>query len=393
MRAKRILPVFVLAAGGLIASPTFAQEKAPNTLPGINAKSPTQFPYLPRARARVARGAGKAARSGPFTGYSGGDMVVTQEKLYSYHRGRIPEFHAVKKGESLWRICRYYYNDPWAWPQLWAYNKSITNPHWIYPGDRIRLLASTPRSSRPRGDFAVTQMSSRRYNAGVISLRQNAFVDPLQLEASGRIIGSKHEHGMLSLMHEIYLKGKGKFRPRRGGVYTIYRVKRKLKGKAGKLGHIVEVLGSVRVKRINKQKVATGEITEALNVIKRGDRVGQLRRTFKQLPVRPARKNLTAEIVDFPYEHRAYAAQNDLVFINRGSNDGVRRGNRFLVIRRGDGNVNLYQDLRKDNKRFPYEPVAEISVLDVRKNASVGLVTKSTKELGRGELLRMRRGY
>ena len=62
------------------------------------------------------------------------------------HAGPVPELHVVRSGDTLWDICWYYFNDPWQWPKVWSYNPQISNPHWIYPGDLVRLL--------PRGVFA-----------------------------------------------------------------------------------------------------------------------------------------------------------------------------------------------------------------------------------------------
>src|SRR5262249_38421501 len=51
-----------------------------------------------------------------------------------------PEFHTVSRGDTLWDITGYYFSNPWRWPRVWGMNPQITNPHWIYPGDRVRLL-------------------------------------------------------------------------------------------------------------------------------------------------------------------------------------------------------------------------------------------------------------
>ncbi len=45
--------------------------------------------------------------------------------------------HVVKKGDTLWGISRAYLNTPFKWPLLWSRNKEITNPHLIYPGDKV----------------------------------------------------------------------------------------------------------------------------------------------------------------------------------------------------------------------------------------------------------------
>ena len=84
-----------------------------------------------------------------------------------------------------------------------------------------------------------------------------------------------------------------------------------------------------------------------------------------------------------------------MVYLDKGRLDGVKLGNRFLVMRQGDGAETLIPEEidEEEMAQFPEETVAEISVLDVRKRASMGLVTRSLREVRNGDRVRMRRGY
>ena len=49
------------------------------------------------------------------------------------------EVYTIKKGDTLWGISSRFLSNPFLWPKLWQRNPYITNPHWIYPGNPIRL--------------------------------------------------------------------------------------------------------------------------------------------------------------------------------------------------------------------------------------------------------------
>ncbi len=318
-----------------------------------------------------------------------------------------PGTHLVRRGDTLWDICDNYFRNPYQWPRIWAFNPQIQNPHWIFPGDQVRLRGAGQIAAV---DTVASGLVDRRRQVppDTIFLRTQGYIDD-DTNNWGEVSGSPEEKMILTDHDDVYLRISSAHDLKVGQELTIYRPLRSIGG-----GKLIEIQGTARVNQWNpKDRIARAIITEAIDAIERGARVGPVTRRFEVVP--PARndKDVTASILTSVQPHGLFG-QNQIVFIDKGDEAGVKPGNRLFVIRKGDAwhasqttgtsakRIALEDDSPaateevpkpRDASRLPEEVLAELRVINVRKQTAMCIVTNSKKEVEAGDKAFARKGF
>lgn len=313
----------------------------------------------------------------------------------------VPPTHTVRRGDTLWAISERYYGNPWEWPRLWSYNPEITNPHWIYPQDQVRLLdAARVASAESPAPTVRSGVAS-----GTLFLREIGYLDADALEQSGEVIGSPTDHMLLSPYDSLYIRFSGERtqRERPQGELTLYRVYEASERNPGEQGTLVRILGTVRIDRYDPdRRIAQATLTEAIEPIERGFRVAAIPRRFEVVPPVSSDRDIETTVVATlrPLELQG---EQQVVFVPVGQDDGVRLGNRFYVTRRSDewrrhlpvSPTEMGQEVPvpAEPEEWPEEVIAEGRVVSLRPRSAGLWITRSVATVEVGDHAEMREGY
>jgi hypothetical protein len=314
----------------------------------------------------------------------------------------IPNVYTVERGDTLWDITGRFYGNPYEWPRVWSYNPEITNPHWIYPLDRLRLRADGSAPTTLAGPTTEVR-APRRAAPGTVWLREQGFLDEEALRDAGVIVGSPEENMMLSTFDDVYVRFDDEAQIQVGREYTIYRPIDEDEREPEESGDLVRIFGAVRLRTYDRERgIGRATITEAIDPIERGFHIAPIPRRFESVPPRENAQELEAEVVASLRPTRIHADQQ-IVFVNVGSEQQVQLGNRFFVVRRGDdwrgslsGGLDYGEQVDSptpDDDVYPPEVIAEGRVVDVREQTATLLITGATREVVVGDLVEMRRGF
>jgi LysM domain. len=320
--------------------------------------------------------------------------------------------HIVVPGDTLWDISAHFKNNPWYWPQIWSYNPQISNPHWIYPGQQIRFLIDgqlPTEITEVKGTIALTPGLDEEevppdlvkiVGHGVFKIkdsksvfvRRQAFLSDKDLDALGTISGSMKSEEMLATLDPVYVKFSNHATATVGEKYAVIRTMEKIEHPVtGDLvGYYMRILGTIQIVGV-EDNTAKATITESIDPIFRGDKIGPLPPEQKKLVTPQPNSVETKGYIVGSEITLTDLGENHTVFIDQGSQQGVVEGNIFDVVRREDGLTGVGETKQEGtwDTSMPLEIMGRIMIVDARSTASTGVVLSSLRELRVGDHVQM----
>jgi hypothetical protein len=312
---------------------------------------------------------------------------------------RISESYAVTQGDTLSDISKRLFGDAKYWPKVWAINNgAITNPHFILPGKAVAFLPGTGTSLPSLGistadntatgdDLGTDDEEPTMNDAGGqvipakksqewknlprqswenVSVRLPPEVDPLgfdrrskisskatnttfdldliaaskKLGGMGLIIAAEDESNTITNQEIVFISSDKDLKV--GDRYAISESPFELKNKESpRVGYSYGILGSVRI--IDRREgLYVGIVENARHPFYRGAMLLPLPpRVRADLEPIPAPNSIEGILhLDRFYSTRT-TAQHKLVFVDRGTDDGVQVGMVFRAYQHFDSNNDL----------------------------------------------------
>jgi len=282
-----------------------------------------------------------------------------------------PDNYTVKRGDTLWSISRLYLRSPWRWPELWGMNmQEIANPHLIYPGQALYLdkdgtharLRAGVRSGNetvrlsPRTraeDYSGAALPTLQPHLIEPFLVQPLVVDDQTVQQAPRVVAARDGRVILGNGDRVFVRGAPGFPlEMEPGVPRNYRV---FRNTVPLKDPVTEAILGWEAQYVGRARLVTGETSFTttdgkdtkveiipaavhLSGVKEEVRVGDRllpapERHFTNYAPHAPGEEIEARVVSV-YGNTAvtYAAQNNVLAINLGSDDGMEAGHVLKLL-------------------------------------------------------------
>ena len=314
--------------------------------------------------------------------------------------------YTVKKGDTLWDICEHYYGDSSLWPKLWEMNSFITNPHLLHPGDVITLFEKpSPKPPEPKPEVKPVKEPEPVMGiglGGLANIDRIGFYSTKKINAWGTIYAGTDKHIILAendIAYVIFKKGR---KVSIGDEFTIGKISQVVYPITGKKsGYVFDISGRLLIEKKAGLSWDDGNISEkensyqariigAYEPIEFNEVVIPRRKIASCILPVPNNKNILANIVTGA-NGRSLIHEDTIVYMNKGSNTGVRKGNIF-EIRIG----NIVKDPKPDKALSFYDEqivlpdrvIGRILVIDTYPDTATAIVLSATEPVEAGAYLK-----
>ena len=306
-----------------------------------------------------------------------------------------PTTYVIKKGDTLWGLSDRFLKDPFYWPSMWSKNNQITNPHLVYPGQKLRIFPDhfefVPKEQQAAAGMQKASPGSKSSDISQevaeeksFAVRGNeGFLMETDLKPFGYVVAVNHDR-IVAGEDDIVFTDIGAINGAKGGEkFSIFRKEASISHPLTNeiMGNKVVPLGTLQLTDV-EQKASRAIITKTFKEISPGSYLmpyqsDKTREVTLKMPIR----ELKGYIIESCSGTNIIAA-GDIVYLDLGSSQGAEPGNMLYIVR----DVTLdqrYVEGRID--QLPQELLGALVILNTGKRTSTALVVKSIDAIYKGD--------
>jgi LysM repeat protein len=305
-----------------------------------------------------------------------------------------PTIYVIKQGDTLWGLSERFIKDPNYWPNMWSKNGQVTNPHFIYPGQKLRIFPDRLEFV-PREQSAMAKKEGATSASVAESLQQVAAEKTYTIYGSegflvekgfmpyGLIIGAQHDRILVGVDDIAYTDIGSELQAASGDKYSIFlkdiSVKHPINNE--EMGNKIIPLGTLQLTDVER-KSSRAIITKAMREIGPGAYLLPYKDNHRrEISLKNTDKDLKGYIIESRTGISVIAA-GDIVYIDLGSSQGAEVGNMLYIVR--DVNIDQrYVEGRID--KLPQELLGAVVILEAGKKTSTALVVKNIDTIYKGD--------
>ncbi len=306
-----------------------------------------------------------------------------------------PTIYVIKQGDTLWGLSERFIKDPNYWPGMWSKNSQVTNPHFIYPGQQVRVFpdrlefvpkdqaTAVPQKAVPAKDVETLQEFAAEKSYTIFG--SEGFLMEKDVKPAGTLIGVQNDR-ILAGDDDIVYTDIGTAQGAKGGEkYSVFRKDSTVTHPVTSevMGTKIIPLGVIQLTDL-ESKSSRALVSRASREISPGSYLMPYKENRRrEIPLKMATRELKGYILE-SFSGISIIAAGDIVYIDLGSAQGAEPGNMLYIVR----DVTLdqrYAEGRID--KLPQELLGALVILETGKKVATALVVKSIDAIYKGDRL------
>lgn len=323
-----------------------------------------------------------AIQTGPAAPPSQGQEALSYETGFYY---------TVKKGDTLWGISKKFFDSPFQWPDLWGKNDQLPNPHWIYPGEKLRLYLKDgvvqfeKVDNIPETAVLAEPVFASPPSFAYALIDRIGFIRKTPVEPHGTLFKSKDDKTMISMQDMVYIRPENSHTLLPGQKYYVYRTLSPLDDKKSlkTIGYQHYIVGIVEITG-QEPGLSVGLVTTAFRNIQIDDLLIPYTQKASTIVLKEAKQGLEGRLIATE-DHLQLIGHEMVGFIDKGAQDGIEVGQSYVLFYHEKAKRT---EAQKASKILPAIEFGAFIVLHTEDTTATVLITRSDRDIKPGETFR-----